>query len=266
MIEQTLLDKFNEYKTKKSQKRMAKEYGFESAEAFKVHLEQKIQQEAGVESKPGEDKEAQIPVIRNVHIIDRSGSMHGRKLLNAVKGVNEELKALQKDDTVEYTQTLVAFDTRMTYRVKEVPIKEAEEIVLYSGGSTALYATIGTVLDDMVETYTPGTKTLVKIFTDGEENSSRGKYSDPKVLHNLIQECEEEYEFTITFVGTKWDIERVMKETGIRGSNTMSHDNTERGVKMSFGQTTDATMAYSKKVKEGEDVTGGFYKKINEKK
>jgi Mg-chelatase subunit ChlD len=240
---------------------MAKEYGFSSAEEFKTHLETKIQ-EAGTETKPEENKESQpIHTIRNVHIVDRSGSMYGQKLTNAIKGVNHELAELKKDKTINYTQTIVAFDHSMYYIQNEVPIAQAEPIKFSSGGSTALYDTIGTVLEGLIESGYEGKKTLVKIFTDGEENSSRGKYRDPSELKKLIQKCEDEYEFTITFVGTEWDIDSIIENIGIDITNTLFHDNTPRGVKMSYGQTVNSTRSYVDNVKQGKDVKKNFYKK-----
>lgn len=207
-------------------------------------------------------KEEPKIVIHNVHILDASGSMHGAKLQNAVQGINEEIRELQKDNTVIYTQTLVDFsgsgDIRTT--VYKTPIANCQPYSCESRGMTALNQAVGETLERLRKDTPPEEKVLVKIFTDGGENASKGQYAFSKDLAEYIKECESKG-FTITFVGTTFDVNTVVRTLNIHASNTLSHDNTSRGVAGAFAATGSATMAYVRNLKSKKNVSKNFYSK-----
>lgn len=213
-------------------------------------------------------------VVHNVHILDRSGSMKYGKYENAVLGINEELSLLKRDDSVEYLQTIVEFDTRgswsaqqtrIEWRALAIPLKGYGTFIgLGADGGTPLYETIAKVVEKMRTIAKSGEKVLLKIFTDGDENASGEGWSiaegGAKRLELLIKEVEA-IGFTVTFVGQEGDVKNMIKNVGLRSANTISHDNTARGVKMSFIKTAGATMTYAKKVAAGEDALDNFYAK-----
>lgn len=77
----------------------------------------------------------------------------------------------------------------------------------------------------------------------------------------LIATCEARG-FTITFIGTKNDTAYIVRHLNIDFSNTLVHDNTGEGVKMSFQTQATATTQYRKSLEKGEDVSRGFYSKV----
>lgn len=198
------------------------------------------------------------PVIHNVHILDTSGSMAGLKLQNAVKGINAELEELKKDAEVTYKQTIVTFNDYIHVIHKNEPIHNVPKINVSSGGMTALYQAICETIEDILKTNT-GEKVLIKIFTDGEENNSRGKFKVAYEVSKTIKEAEAK-NCTVTFVGTQQDVNSIIRKLSIDSTNTLVHNNTGEGVEDAFSKSLSATRSYSKKVLAGEDVLTGFYK------
>lgn len=222
----------------------------------------------------GKIVEGEKTIVHNIHILDRSGSMAYGKYENAVMGINEELALLKKDESVEYLQTIVEFDSeghwgsesaRIVWRTTAAPLKSYGVFVgLGASGGTPLYETIGIVIEKMRGIVKDGEKVLLKIFTDGDENSSKNGWGAREGGAHRLQLLIKEVEalgFTVTFVGQDRDVKQMIKNVGLRTGNTISHDNTARGVKMSFTETAGATMTYSKKVAAGEDALDNFYSK-----
>ncbi|MCA9381734.1 hypothetical protein KC678_05690, partial [Candidatus Dojkabacteria bacterium] len=102
------------------------------------------------------------PTIHIVHILDRSGSMNGPKLVNANNGINAEIVELQKDTNVEYLFSLVHFGSDIQTIYWQRPIQEVGFVNIISSGTTALYQAIGETLEKFPQTH----PVLVKIFTD----------------------------------------------------------------------------------------------------
>lgn len=90
--------------------------------------------------------------------------------------------------------------------------------------------------------------------------STQGKYRNKAVLASLIREAQDE-DFTVTFIGTKGDVDRAIRDYGILEANTLVHNNTSRGVSSSFTTTNVARTRYFKRLKKGEAVTDNFYQK-----
>jgi len=198
------------------------------------------------------------PVIHNVHILDTSGSMSGDKIRNAVNGINAELEELKKDTEVTYKQTIVTFNSLIHVKHFNEPIHNVPKINVASSGMTALYQAIGETIVNILHEST-GEKVLIKIFTDGEENSSRGKFRNAYEVSKIIKKAEAN-NCTVTFVGTAADVKNIIKQLSIDYTNTLIHDNTGKGVEEAFTRSISATKTYSKKVLAGEDVLTGFYK------
>lgn len=266
-IEQTL--KAFKKSNKKRRQRMAERAGYLTADIYKAHLEgkviidafdnRKLQTPTTPPSNPVNNGDSK-PTIHIVSILDASTSMYGDKFENALRGINSEIKELKKETTINYTLTMVRFSGTNNIQTIEfkTPISKVGEIYTNCTGMTALYQAVGETLEKFINTPS-NEKVLVKIFTDGENNESRGKYASQTVLANFIKECESKG-FTITFVGTKTDVDFMINDLNINFSNTLSHDNTSRGVADAFATTTMATKSYSAKVLNNEDVLTGFYK------
>lgn len=205
------------------------------------------------------------PTVHNVFILDSSASMYGGKYDNAVEGINVEIKTLKDQTEINYTQSLVEFAESSNIR-KQIWFQDIKEVNAFQGKNfyqnTALNDAIGFTINEVYKSMKEGDKVLLKIFTDGQENASK-KYSSSTV-QKLIKEAETRG-FTITFEGTQSDTQFAIRNYGISQSNTHVHDNTARGVKMSAETRVAATVAYSKSLLAGEDVTLNFYTKSIEK-
>lgn len=236
--------------------KIASREGYTNAEAYKNYL-------TGKRNKVNPLKNQKvIPTIHNVYILDASGSMAGTKLNNAISGINSEIRELKKVKDINYTQTIVSFsysyDIKFPYYL--CLINDVNDYDDSPRGDTALNDSVYISLAKLLDDTNISSKVLVKVFTDGGENGSR-KYSKVDV-NKLIKKCEDTGRFTITFVGTKDDTDRAIKDYGIRISNALIHDNTSVGVANAFTMSTRSTVSYSSKVAKGEDVLEGFYKEV----
>jgi hypothetical protein len=135
-------------------------------------------------------------------------------------------------------------------------------------GMTPLYQTVGEAIEKLLKHINPGEKVVMTIFTDGEENSSRGIYANGKELKALIKNVEDNHNFTISYMGTKKDIETVIRELNVDRSNTLEHMNTAYSVGQTYAARGASMVMYSKAVSDGasqEELRKNFFtKKISE--
>lgn len=199
-------------------------------------------------------EEVNVPIqnvkLHKVVILDGSGSMKGKKYDAAEQGVRLDYEAC-KNEFTDYL--LVQFSNGI--RSKLYDFKENLRFNPEYGG-TALYDTIITVFDSLLST-PENEKVLVQIFTDGEDLHST---HSAHVAKERIDDFNARG-WTVTFVGTEKDVAFVQKRLSIDSTNTLVHDNTAKGVKLSFESYTEATSNYTKSVKKGESVTRNFFTK-----
>lgn len=213
-------------------------------------------------------KDDNLKVIHHVHILDSSGSMAGAKYNNATKGIDEEISELIKQaenfPNVKNTITIVEFsgyDQIKTHCFIE-PVEKYKPIRWkIMNDMTALYDTLGSTIEKLLKGKADNDKVLLKVFTDGGENGSRGKYLDKSLLARLIKKVQDKNNFTITFVGTEFDVTSIIKNLNIDASNTLVHENTGESVKMSFSETLGSTINFMSAVEDGLNVSRGFYSK-----
>lgn len=203
--------------------------------------------------------------ILNVFIVDASGSMRGHKYVNAIKGVNELLKSIKEDTNTDNNVLVVEFEGHTISRRLGLDGTIPDNYVgMGTGGMTPLNQAIGETLEYVYDVrenrFNKSNKVLVNIFTDGGENESRGKYSEPRFLSEYIKKLETEG-FTITFIGTETEVNYAVQTLSMDLTNTRVHDNTSFGIAAAFNDTVLARSAYSKSVSRGEDVTRSFYTK-----
>lgn len=210
--------------------------------------------------------------IHDVHVLDSSGSMDGGKYTSALEGINADIQASKEiaksTKGLTSTMTIIEFDSRSKTHHFMQSINDVGKFSSRNmGGMTALYDTIGEAIERLLSKKKPQDKVLMKIFTDGGENDSKGKYApdrqggpSPK-LAELMSRVQKDNNFTITFVGTQNDTTKMVSLLNIDASNTLVHNNTPQSVKMSFDKTVLARTAYVAKSMAGEDVSRGFYTK-----
>lgn len=215
--------------------------------------------------------------VHNVHILDSSGSMSGGKYNNAIEGINADIIQSQTvaATTPGLTSTMTIVEFSGTGSAKEhmfmQPINTAGRFSSQNmEHQTALYETMGQTIEKLLSRKQKEDKVLLKIFTDGEENDSRGKYAPiggasrqklSPTLANLIKSVQDNDNFTVTFVGTANDTKAMIRNLNVDASNTLIHDNTPESVKMSFNKSLSATTQYFALASRGEDVSKGFYSK-----
>ena len=189
--------------------------------------------------------------IHKVVILDCSGSMQGEKYNAAETGIKLDYQECKNDFAdyllVEFSnarrETLYKFDSELKFNP-------------WFGG-TALYNTIVNVFDNLLKTTPKEDKVLVQIFTDGQDSyQSRSERENAK---KLIEEFNAKG-WTVTFVGTEYDVQYIQTNLSIDSTNTLVHDNTGSGVAQSFEVYRGATRSFTKNVAKGEDVTRGFFK------
>ena len=200
-----------------------------------------------------------LPIIHVVDVVDRSGSMSGEKLSSAILGVNQGVNELRKETDIEYKYTLCTFDSLVQFKTLKQDLSKVENVSFKSGGTTALFDAIGMTIGKIENNLEENAKVLVNIYTDGAENASL-KFGRAQIAE-MIKEYEKKG-FTFSFIGTPHDTQYVINTLNIDASNTLSYDGTGAGLKKSMTSTFAARSVYSKNVKEGKDVTIGFYKNI----
>lgn len=239
---------------------LANRAGFDTADEYLNHLVKQVEVEDSEEVSPQPEVSGNTERLKVhiVNILDVSTSMTwGGKLDKALEGLNSEVSEFKNDAGVDYLYTLVRFSSSV---MKDIDKKDINTVgIIKSGtiGTTALYDAVGKTLTELLNSVSKGEKTVVKIFTDGEENCS--KYFTASKVSELVESCKAN-DITVTFVGTANDVNHVVRNLKIDASNTLSHDNTARGVADSFTVNMQATRSYVAKAKAGEDTITGFYK------
>lgn len=212
--------------------------------------------------------------IHNIYLLDKSSSMQGEKYTAAKEGLKQDVESIKKliSKDVVYTMSLVEFasevETKSWFHLASNYTLNAS---VTAHGNTALYEALGNAIERALQDKKKEDKVLVKVFTDGEENNSKGKYA-PKVrynrsspeLANLIKQAESDG-ITVTFIGTAHDTQEVIKNLGIDESNTLVHNNTAEDITRGMDFMSGQTVNYSARVSRGENVSKGFYKNVDKK-
>lgn len=199
-------------------------------------------------------------LIHVADILDSSGSMSGGKFDAASKGINMGIKNLKEDKApVDYTYTLCDFSDDIIWRFSVDNLKNVEAFRGTTRGCTALYDAIGDTVTRIKAIKKPTDKVLVNIYTDGQENAS--KRFNATMISNFIETLTPQG-WTFTFIGTAADVKFAQNKLKFHDSNTLIHDNTEKGIRGSMVANSTARAAYSTKVSKGEDVSTGFYKDV----
>jgi hypothetical protein len=163
-----------------------------------------------------------------------------------ISGYNEFLLS-QKNSTPDggASFTLVLFNTGYDVMYESRPIEKVPDLnrVTYSpDGGTALLDAVGRTIASLDKNAAPGSRKLVAIFTDGEENSSR-VFKRDQIAH-MIQERQERGDWTFLFMGANQDAWATAQKMSIHYGNTMSFNATPSGVRGMTGKMAHATIDY----------------------
>lgn len=205
------------------------------------------------------NSEDNVPVknvkMHKVVILDCSGSMQGAKYDAAEAGVKLDYEGC-KNEFTDYLLVEFSNSHRSNLYNFTTPLKFSP-----SYGGTALYDTIEVVFKHLLETTPKEDKVLIQVFTDGMDMHSK---SGSKLRARSLVEEFNSKGWTVTFVGTQYDVEYIQSNLSIDATNTLTHDNTASGVANSFEVYRGATSNYTKSVKRGESVVKGFFKSIKQ--
>lgn len=255
-IKEKLLEDFKRA-NKKRKVTLANRYGFSTPEEYLASLEGKEVVKPLVK-----------PTIHNVILLDATGSMSSSgKYDVSMKGIKKELEWLITQDEANYTETVEEFIEEewknsgvKTHSICKLtnPSEVKLNFVGPIGGNTPLYKAVLDIIENM-STAVPSTeKVLLKVYTDGENNRLNNYQA---ACANTIKRVQKG-NFTVTFVGTKQDLSRIIKDLGLESSNCLEIENTGAGFEEAFKMSMQATRSYTKAVVKGEDVSRGFYKNI----
>lgn len=171
-------------------------------------------------------------------IIDRSGSMISIKS-DAEGGINQFLTE-QKDVPGEANLTLVEFDFEHNKIHDQVNLKSVDKYILSPRGSTALLDAIGFTLNSQPE-FPKGTKVIVVIVTDGEENSSQ-EYTHSQIQDLIKERREQGWEFL--FLAADQDAIQVGTSFGIASNRSANFTKSAAGTQALCSNVSTYTTSY----------------------
>ncbi len=174
-------------------------------------------------------------------LLDRSGSMQSIK--SDIVGGFDAFVAEQRSATGECRMTLARFDNEYEQVFADLPIAQVGPLVLEPRGSTALLDSMARIIRDtgawlaaMPEEERPGT-VILGVMTDGMENAS--KEWTHAAVKALVEEQEEKYDWTISYLGANQDAIEVGARMGVAR---------ERSLTYAGGKVADAMAVYSESV------------------
>lgn len=188
------------------------------------------------------------PKVTHVYLIDISGSMSGPKIDTINNNIWHEIdKAAEATDAKFTIYTFSSFPV-LNCKDDIKPIAKS----FRAEGRTALNDCIVMAIDelDLKENI------LLKIFTDGDDNNSK---NSTRIVRKKIKDLPKNV--TVTFVGTKEDVKKCIREYEIDESNTLVHDNTGKGFEKVLEKYTFQTKTYATNLTAGLDVSMGFFDK-----
>lgn len=204
-------------------------------------------------------------------LIDASGSMNESGKYEAARaGVNEEIKTLRKDDTANYDLAVEEFTSGYTgyLTINRIKIPLNSTYTFHgkgADGGTPLYQAAAQLINNTVDEAKRGDRILIKIYTDGGENTSKQGWGreegGAKRLNDLIEKVKRENNVTVVFVGTEFDVESMIKNVGISRGNTYVHLNTGTSVGQAMHMSSVNTMSYAKDMARGAMTVDSFFGK-----
>ena len=203
--------------------------------------------------------------VYNLIILDESGSMQSIKK-TIINGFNEVVQTI-KTVAVQYPEqehsvTFISFNSIDLKKIVEnssiESLNEIDERSYTPNGGTPLFDAMGSsffnleciIAKDNPKNY----NVLVTILTDGEENASK-----EHTLQSIKAKIEELTlkNWTFTYIGANHDVHDFASRISI--SNVMKFETSEEDIQRMFMRDRDARMNYSRKIRNYEDVSNGYF-------
>jgi hypothetical protein len=201
---------------------------------------------AQLQNAPGADAPLEKTDTSELGIIlDQSASMSSlvNEALAAFNNLLEEQRNLKgTTSSSAFSLTLFNFTVRLVY--DGVPIAEAKPLTrdLYEpSGGTALNDAIGSMIQTIGKRTRRGTRVLIAILTDGEENASR-KFSKADILQ-MITYRRTTYDWQFIFIGPPGALDYALS-IGIPKSNVVSFSADGAGITAIMARLSKSMKAY----------------------
>ena len=200
--------------------------------------------------------------IYHLLILDASGSMECIKE-STITGFNEVVQTIQDmekqfPEQRHFVSLTVFNGNGIRTLMDKAAVKQLKELTPSSyqpRSSTPLYDAIGLSVSRLrYDVEDKEAKFLVTILTDGEENASQ-EYSW-KQVNGMINELKE-HGWTFTYIGANHDVEQAAATLSI--TNTLCFSANEADVKRMFEQEKKSRMAWSRKVRDNENLQEGYF-------
>lgn len=205
-------------------------------------------------------KEVQgTPESHVVVLLDRSGSMNSCRS-STVTGFNEYINGLKADTANKFRITLAEFDSigaglsdKLDFHVvrEYQDLDQVAELTLdefVPRGGTPLYDAVGRAVTFAETVEKSGNPTILVIFTDGGENSSR-KYSQEEIK-TILDAKQDNHGWVVTYMGANQDAWAVGQSIGVNNAfqyNTFSTGaNFASAAAMTSASATARSMGFSR--------------------
>eukprot|EP00466_Bigelowiella_natans_P018509 jgi/Bigna1/90673/estExt_fgenesh1_pg.C_760055 len=165
-------------------------------------------------------------------LVDKSGSMAGKKLEEAFNGVESLLKVLRPKDLVTFRAFNHNVDTAFVgVKANKVNVKKMRAKT-QSGGSTALFDSVKSAAEDFKakSTFTP----LMILLTDGDDTSSSCSATDARNALLAAARRHKGFRAVLLSVGNEGLQQLRAMSKGIRGVRVHSVEQSATGVKKAF--------------------------------
>lgn len=207
--------------------------------------------------------------ILNVFLLDDTGSM-ASKVPATVDGFNkvlEDTESVSRNTFVKSTDVLALFGEQghliVKDKVERLSGNFTDDGLWYNPnrGRTALWWAVVEAInltESRLSTQPKGSKVILTIFTDGEDNASAT--AEHTLAKDLIK-AKQEKGWVINFIGAgeKSFIEKMSGSVGIFASNTMNYSNTSTGTTEAFNRMSGSRIRYTTAVADGSDSNVGFF-------
>ena len=178
-----------------------------------------------------------------VIIADTSGSMEimGTTPCRKLNGFIQEQKGATFSCYTFEDEWKILFENKST---EEAVISE-----LKTGGGTALYSSLCKIMDKTVEDISnipetdKPTRVIFVIYTDGDENSSKGKYSGELgrlLVKSKIEDLQSRNGWVFLFLGSNIDAEQNGTQIGIGRNACLNYSSNEQGYEAVFRSASNA--------------------------
>lgn len=193
-------------------------------------------------------------------ILDKSGSMESIKN-PTLTGINEQIQTLRKNSNgIETFVTLTNFNDGVEFKYFDKPINEVQELTkedYIPNGLTAMLDAVGLTINRLkndIDENNDDVSYLLIIVSDGMENASK-EYTFDQVK-KLIDECNNDNKWTVTYMGANQDLFDLSNNLGISTSNiTMFSTANENDVRMAFSTSSKGLQEYRSKRSTSSAIT-----------